>query len=182
MLLGMVFILMVLMVPRMPVKAAPTERGFLRPQNPSPKLTHVSKEENLKHWLLSTKGAQPDGTHSSGSKMKAEPNEPAKIRRIITALEELQKAFNSTVSSHVSTLPRARSRNSGRNSKLPLAAAEGVAKPTTAAPITGNAGTSRAIADILIPSLTGRNFRKTLPSLTKKTNKRVCFWKYCSQN
>ncbi|XP_059184314.1 urotensin II-related peptide [Centropristis striata] len=194
---------MMLMVLWTGVEAAPTDRGFVKTL---PSLTHtptlpekssaLSPGQYLKHWLLSTKVAGVDGTAKTTSntvtsgvrgvrlRTNAEtvgPERRAQMLKMISALEELHRTFNSTLSSRITIMPRANGRNSGRKNKV-LPAAEGGVKPTTVAPAAVDSTASRASADVFVPSLTGRNFKKSLPPQTKKTNKRVCFWKYCSQN
>ncbi|KAM7375429.1 hypothetical protein PAMA_014501 [Pampus argenteus] len=184
------------------VEAAPTER------DPIPSLTHSSTvpekpsglnpSKYLKQWLLSTKPAGVDETTKNSDKTTTRTitagiragqsrirpgtvnaDKRAQMLKMISALEELHRTFNSTLSTWI-TMPRANSRNSGKKNKV-LPAADGGLKPTTAAPASDDSA-SRASTDVIVPSLTGRNFRKSLPPQPKKTNKRVCFWKYCSQN
>uniref|UniRef100_A0A3B4ZED1 Uncharacterized protein n=1 Tax=Stegastes partitus TaxID=144197 RepID=A0A3B4ZED1_9TELE len=172
--------------------------GFVKPPGPLPSVTNPSAvpqkalnpSQYLKHWLLSTKASGPDGTTKTTDKtatrtitggmrqMKiypdtAAPDKRAKMLKMISALEELHRAFNSTLSSRITIMPRGNDTHIVFNYFL---------KPTTATPAAVDSTTSRASADVIVPSLTGRNFRKSLPPQTKKTNKRVCFWKYCSQN
>ncbi|KAI9525948.1 hypothetical protein NQZ68_002496 [Dissostichus eleginoides] len=185
------------------VEAAPTDRGFAKPL---PSLTHASAvpektnpSQFLKHWLLSTKAAGVDGTTRTdktttrtitaglregrvrSSPETARPDKRGQMLKMISALEELHRAFNSTRISRITIMPRANGKNSGRKNRVHPAADGGV-KPTTVAPSAVSSTASRTSADVLIPSLTGRNVKKSLPTQTKKTNKRVCFWKYCSQN
>ncbi|TKS66143.1 hypothetical protein D9C73_000199 [Collichthys lucidus] len=191
-----------LMILGMGVDSAPTERGFVKPPHPAvpEKSPALNPSQYLKHWFLSTKAAGVDsritdgtttGTITAGiraGRLKANPStasspdKRAQMLKMISALEELHRMFNSTLSSRITIMPRANGRNSGKKNKA-LPAAEGGAKPsTTAAPAVVDSTASRASADAVVPSLTGRNFKKSLPPQTKKTNKRVCFWKYCSQN
>ncbi|XP_042260066.1 urotensin II-related peptide isoform X2 [Thunnus maccoyii] len=67
----------------------------------------------------------------------------------------------------------ANSRNSGRKNKA-LPAGEGGVKPTTAAPAAADSTGSRASTDVIVPSLTDRNLKKSLSPQPKKTNKRGC--------
>lgn len=55
---------------------------------------------------------------------------------------------------------------------LKLSAGEGGLKPTTEAPAAVDSTASKASADVIVPSLTGSNFKKSFPPQTKKTNKR----------
>ncbi|XP_026014040.1 urotensin II-related peptide [Maylandia zebra] len=206
-LMGMAFILHVLMILGMQVEAAADERGFVKQPRSLRSLFHVSavpqktlafnSNQYLKHWLLKSTAAQHDGTAQTtdrtatrtiaDTKSKqpvvnsntAGPGTQAKLQKMISALEEFHRAFNRTRSSQLTIMPRVSSRNAGGKEKV-LTAAEGAVNPTTACPVLLDSTASKASADV-IPSLTGRNFRKSFPPQTKKTNKRVCFWKYCSQ-
>ncbi|KAM7365495.1 hypothetical protein PAMP_016415 [Pampus punctatissimus] len=175
------------------VEAAQTER------DPIPSLTHSSTvpekssglnpSKYLKQWLLSTKPAGVDETTKNTDKTTTKTittgiragqsrirlgavnaDKRAQMLKMISALEELHRTFNSTLSTWI-MMPRANSRNSGRKNKV-LPAAEGGLKPTTAAPASDDSTASRASTDVIVPSLTGRNFRKSLPPQPKKTNKR----------
>ncbi|XP_048124507.1 urotensin II-related peptide [Alosa alosa] len=104
-----------------------------------------------------------------------------KILKMLSTLEELYKAFNSTLSSRLTLVPRGNGRGSGKKGKTAIA--DGAVK-TTAAPSTDSSGTAArsSTAQVNPLSLSGKAFKKSLPPPTKKGNKRVCFWKYCSQN
>ncbi|XP_062373856.1 urotensin II-related peptide [Sardina pilchardus] len=104
-----------------------------------------------------------------------------KILQMMSTLEELYKAFNSTLSSRLTLVPRGNGRGSGKKGKTTVA--DGAVK-TTAAPSTDSSGTAArsSTAEVNPLSLSGKAFKKSLPPPTKKGNKRVCFWKYCSQN
>ncbi|XP_074520926.1 urotensin II-related peptide [Halichoeres trimaculatus] len=189
-------LVIMLLIPVMGFDAAPTQKGFVKPPHPPPSLTHApekSPSQFLKHWLLSTKAAGADqitrladrttaGMTTTGGRLRlVSPDKRAQMLKMISALEELHRTFNSTLSSRITIMPRASSRHPGRKNKL-LPGADERLKQTTAAPAAVNSTASKTSADVVVPSLTGRNFRKSLPPQSRKTNKRVCFWKYCSQN
>ncbi|KAL2102802.1 hypothetical protein ACEWY4_001970 [Coilia grayii] len=104
-----------------------------------------------------------------------------KMLKMLSLLEEIHRAFNGTLSSRLTLMPRGNGHSSGKKSKM--ATAEGAVK-TTAAPSTDNSGTAARTSTIQVDpqSLSGKAFKKSLPPSPKKNNKRVCFWKYCSQN
>lgn len=97
--------------------------GFGKPPHHLPSLTHASKGLNprqyLKHLLLSTAGV--DGTTRTTTSTvtvgirdrqwrtdsgTAGPDRRAQMLQMITALEELQRTFNSTLSSRITIIPR----------------------------------------------------------------------------
>ncbi|XP_056287433.1 translation initiation factor IF-2-like [Pseudoliparis swirei] len=240
--------------------AAPPERGFVDLPH-AERSSALNPGQYLKHWLLSPKAAGVDRTtrvtdktttrtitagHKAGRLRTgpgtAGPDKRAQMLKMISALEEMDRALHSTLSSRISLLPRANGRNSGRRNKVPPGpeggvkppgpeggvkppgpeggvkppgpeggvkppgpeggvkppgpeggvkppgpeggvkppGPEGGVKPTTVAPAAVDSTVSRASG--IVPSLTGRSFKKSIGPQTKKTNKRVCFWKYCSQN
>ncbi|AWO95929.1 Hypothetical protein SMAX5B_022685 [Scophthalmus maximus] len=195
----------------MGVETAPTEREWLSQLvidgGPLPGLARTpavpekspgpNLSQYLKQWLASTRAAGAEGTTktttrtlTAGSRAgrwrsspgAAGPGKQAHMLKMISALEELHRTFNSTLGSRITIMPRANGRSSGRKNKV-HPPAEGGVKTTTASPAAAVDSTaSRASADAIVPSMTGRNFRKSIPPQAKKTNKRVCFWKYCSQN
>ncbi|KAE8278748.1 hypothetical protein D5F01_LYC23667 [Larimichthys crocea] len=136
--------MMTLMILGMGVESAPTERGFVKPPHPLPSLAHASAvpekspalnpSQYLKHWFLSTKAAGVDsritdgtttGTITAGiraGRFKANPStagpdKRAQMLKMISALEELHRMFNSTLSSRITIMPRANGRNSGKKNK-----------------------------------------------------------------
>uniref|UniRef100_A0A4W5Q733 Urotensin II-related peptide n=1 Tax=Hucho hucho TaxID=62062 RepID=A0A4W5Q733_9TELE len=110
------------------------------------------------------------------------PGRRAQILKMLSALEELSRTINSTLSTRMTMMPRgsANGRNSGKKKK---AVNQGL-KTTTVPPVdVGGSVTASWPSTDDIDSLSGRNFKKSLPQQPKKpSNKRVCFWKYCSQN
>ncbi|KAL7852786.1 hypothetical protein SRHO_G00185710 [Serrasalmus rhombeus] len=141
------------------------------------KLTPVTTDSNKQSKTLqATKRAKMSMSSSS-------PDRREKIMKMLSALEELHRSMNSTLSSRITIIPRGNSngRSSGKKSKMVVT--EGNLKSTTV-PSVGSSGTSpRTSTDQADPKLlNGKTFKKSLPSTPKKTNKRVCFWKYCSQN
>ncbi|XP_054623497.1 urotensin II-related peptide [Dunckerocampus dactyliophorus] len=178
------------------VGAAPADREILYTPDLHPSLTHLSavpprpstlaQSQFLKQWRSNGRGevvrrADRTTSRTFTAAMRTHPGSDgpekrAQMRKMMSVLEEMQRTFNSTLSTRITFLPRANGRNSGRKNKV-----AGVF-PSTVTPAADDSTASRASADVLVPSLTGRNFRKSLPPQPKKTNKRVCFWKYCSQN
>uniref|UniRef100_A0A7N8X0A6 Urotensin II-related peptide n=1 Tax=Mastacembelus armatus TaxID=205130 RepID=A0A7N8X0A6_9TELE len=145
----------------------------------------------LRQWFWSAKAARVDGTTKSADKTSVRsitggtsagrlrinpettgPDKRTQMLKMISALEELHRMFNSTLSSRITIMPRGNTVNSLRNGRNSAKKNKSVTDSTA----------SRASSDVVVPSLTGRNFRKSLSPQPKKTNKRVCFWKYCSQN
>ncbi|XP_026158069.1 urotensin II-related peptide [Mastacembelus armatus] len=188
------FAMVMLLILGVGVEAAPTERG-----EPGKSLA-LNPGQYLRQWFWSAKAARVDGTTKSADKTSVRsitggtsagrlrinpettgPDKRTQMLKMISALEELHRMFNSTLSSRITIMPRGNGRNSAKKNKSPPAA-EGGQKSTTAPPAAADSTASRASSDVVVPSLTGRNFRKSLSPQPKKTNKRVCFWKYCSQN
>ncbi|XP_066511853.1 urotensin II-related peptide [Hoplias malabaricus] len=111
------------------------------------------------------------------------PDRRKQIMKILSVLEELHRSMNSTLSSRLTIIPR--SNGSGRNlgKKGKMVVTEGSLKSTTMSYVARTSTSPRPStdqADFKIAN--GKAFKKSFPTTTKKTNKRVCFWKYCSQN
>ncbi|KAK7877373.1 hypothetical protein WMY93_031910 [Mugilogobius chulae] len=189
------------------VKTAPTERGVVRPAHPHSSEGPLKSDEFLKLWFrtrtedktTSEHGLNPDhhrpspdhhrpGSrhHRSGSgpvqdhkPPSAGPSRREQILEMISALEEVHRSINSTLSSRLTFITRASGRHHGKKNRLLAVSdkAAAVLKVTTAPPAVSNSTVTRP--DTVVP---GRNFKKSLPPQHKKPNKRVCFWKYCSQN
>uniref|UniRef100_A0A671T905 Uncharacterized LOC107653671 n=1 Tax=Sinocyclocheilus anshuiensis TaxID=1608454 RepID=A0A671T905_9TELE len=101
--------------------------------------------------------------------------------KMLSALEELHKLMNNTLSHRITIITRGNGngRNNGKKNKMVVTDAN--LKSTTATTIDSGGISPKASTDQMDPKLNGKAFKKSLPS-AKKTNKRVCFWKYCSQN
>ncbi|KAG7315669.1 hypothetical protein KOW79_020535 [Hemibagrus wyckioides] len=105
-----------------------------------------------------------------------------KMLHMLSALEELHKSLNHTLNSRLTIITRgnSNSRNPGKKNKM---IPEGNMKSTTVSSVVSKGASARASTDQVDPKLlNGKAFKKSFPSTPKKTNKRVCFWKYCSQN
>uniref|UniRef100_A0A3P8VZZ5 Urotensin II-related peptide n=1 Tax=Cynoglossus semilaevis TaxID=244447 RepID=A0A3P8VZZ5_CYNSE len=187
----------------MGVDTAPTDRDFPFSRTHASTAPEKSSALNLSHylkeWLVSTKAAGVDGTSrtttrtftSHGTRAvrpknnhdTAGPGKQAHMLKMISALEELNRTLNSTLSSRITIIPRANGRNGGRKHKgVKVPPSNGGDRTTTAIPAVANSTEPRVSTDAIGPSLTGRNFKKSVPPQNRKPNKRVCFWKYCSQN
>ncbi|XP_053333708.1 urotensin II-related peptide [Clarias gariepinus] len=122
--------------------------------------------------LLETKGAKVNST----------PDRREKILHMLSALEKLHRSLNRTLNSRVTIITRgnSNSRSPGKKNKM---ITDGNMKSTTASNVISKGASPRSSTDQMDPKLlSGKAFKKSLPSTPKKTNKRVCFWKYCSQN
>ncbi|XP_030217830.1 urotensin II-related peptide [Gadus morhua] len=114
------------------------------------------------------------------SREMSSPDKSIQILRMISRLDELYRTINGTLSRRIAFMPRANGRTSAKKNKV-VPAPEAVLKLTTAPPMETVGTAPRASTDNVIPSMTGRSSKKSNPP-PKKSNKRVCFWKYCSQN
>ncbi|XP_037102250.1 urotensin II-related peptide [Syngnathus acus] len=187
---------MMLIVAMTQIRAAPAEKDPLKPPTHLSTRLHSSAEpprsgqsEFLKHWRLNSRASGAEGTRRGDrttsrtftAGMRYHPGmdgseKRGQILKMLSVLERMHRTFNSTLKTRITFLPRANARNSGRKNKM------AAAMLTTSPPAAANSTASGASAGVVVPSLTGRNLRKSLPTQSKKTNKRVCFWKYCSQN
>ncbi|KAJ0062496.1 hypothetical protein NL108_013947 [Boleophthalmus pectinirostris] len=191
-------------------ETAPTERGVVRP-DPLSSDGPLKSDEFLRLWFQTEdqtrtrtsppglrldhrpgssrhRDHRPGSDHhrhhrpSSGPAPEHRPGLSRKeqILEMISALEEVQRTINSTLSSRLTLMTRASGRHPGKKNRLHPVSDKAAAVPvkaTTAPPAVSNSTVTRP--DTVIP---GRNFKKSLPPQLKKPNKRVCFWKYCSQN
>ncbi|XP_064168000.1 urotensin II-related peptide [Anguilla rostrata] len=108
------------------------------------------------------------------------PEKRDKFRKILMALEELQRSMNSTAGSRITMVLRGNKPNvRGAGKKNKVVVSEETQRAATLPPVDGG-GTVSAPSD-RPPEPQNRGGRKS-PHSPKKPNKRVCFWKYCSQN
>ncbi|XP_026874301.2 urotensin II-related peptide isoform X1 [Electrophorus electricus] len=111
------------------------------------------------------------------------PDRREKIAKLLSTLEEIHRSMNSTWYSHIAIIPKGNSNNGSLGKKRKMAVTDRNLKSTTVSSVVSSATSSKAsTVDAEPKHLNGKVFKKSLPSTTKKTNKRVCFWKYCSQN
>ncbi|XP_077051700.1 urotensin II-related peptide [Siphateles boraxobius] len=108
---------------------------------------------------------------------KSDPDAREELVKMLSALEELHKLVNSTLSHRITIRTRGNSNGRGTGKKNKMVVTDGNLKSTTATTIDSGGISPKASTDQMDPKLK----KKSLPS-AKKTNKRVCFWKYCSQN
>ncbi|XP_052400915.1 uncharacterized protein LOC127948494 [Carassius gibelio] len=99
------------------------------------------------------------------------------LGKMLGALEELQQLMNSTLSHRITFITRGNSNGRSTGKKNKMTVTDGNLKSTTATTLDSAGISPKASTDQMDP----KALKKSLPS-AKKTNKRVCFWKYCSQN
>ncbi|XP_047195174.1 uncharacterized protein LOC118103542 [Hippoglossus stenolepis] len=116
---------MMLMILGTGVETAPTERDPLAKLTRRSAVPEKSSALNLSHylkqWLVSTKAAAVDGTTKTttgtlpastragrwkSSPEAAGPGKTAHMLKMISALEELHRTLNSTLSSRITIIPR----------------------------------------------------------------------------
>uniref|UniRef100_A0A8C8C8P8 Osteocrin n=1 Tax=Oncorhynchus tshawytscha TaxID=74940 RepID=A0A8C8C8P8_ONCTS len=137
----------------------------------------VNASRPLKTTLMTTipvgreKTSTPTSSLDSRLKMDpvtSSPDRRAQILKMLSVLEELSRAINSTLSTRMTMMPRgsANGRNSGKKKK-----AVNQLKTTTVplVDVGGSVTASRPSTDG-IDSLSGRNFKKSLPQQPKKPN------------
>uniref|UniRef100_A0A671RHI6 Uncharacterized LOC107698908 n=1 Tax=Sinocyclocheilus anshuiensis TaxID=1608454 RepID=A0A671RHI6_9TELE len=112
---------------------------------------------------------------------QSDPAAREELVKMLSALEELHKLMNSTLSHRITFITRGNSNGRSTGKKNKMTVTDGNLKSTTATSIDGGGISPKASTDQMDPKLNGKAFKQSLPS-AKKTNKRVCFWKYCSQN
>ncbi|XP_016380421.1 uncharacterized protein LOC107718017 [Sinocyclocheilus rhinocerous] len=125
-----------------------------------------------------------DSNEHGGAPSAAEQSDPAareELVKMLSALEELHKFMNSTLSHRITFITRGNSNGRSTGKKNKMRVTDGNLKSTTATSIDGGGISPKPSTDQMDPKLNGKAFKQSLPS-AKKTNKRVCFWKYCSQN
>ncbi|XP_067260556.1 urotensin II-related peptide [Chanodichthys erythropterus] len=127
-----------------------------------------------------------DGTPTAAKQSKSDPvtGDPEareELVKMLSALEELHKLMNRTLRHRITIIPRGNSNGRGSGKKNKMVVTDGNLKSTTATTIDSGGISPMASTDQMDPKLNGKAFKKSLPS-AKKPNKRVCFWKYCSQN
>uniref|UniRef100_A0A673J2E8 Uncharacterized LOC107709382 n=1 Tax=Sinocyclocheilus rhinocerous TaxID=307959 RepID=A0A673J2E8_9TELE len=110
-----------------------------------------------------------------------ESNEYEELVKMLSALEELHKLMNNTLSHRITIITRGNGNGRSNGKKNKMVVTDGNLKSTAATTINSGGISPKASTDQMDPKLNGKAFKKSLPS-AKKTNKRVCFWKYCSQN
>ncbi|XP_042602729.1 uncharacterized protein LOC109078850 [Cyprinus carpio] len=110
-----------------------------------------------------------------------EPGAREELLKMLSALEELHKLMNSTLSHRITIMTRGNGNGRSTGKKNKMVVTDGNLKSTTATTIDSGWISPKASTDQMDPKLNGKALKKSLPS-AKKTNKRVCFWKYCSQN
>ncbi|KAJ8350954.1 hypothetical protein SKAU_G00260840 [Synaphobranchus kaupii] len=107
------------------------------------------------------------------------PERREKFLKILLSLEELHRSINS-VSHRITMVSRGNKpnvRGTGKKNKVVLS--EGTQRAATLPPV-DHGGTASVLSDH--PPEPQNQGRKDLKKSPKKPNKRVCFWKYCSQN
>ncbi|XP_073698799.1 urotensin II-related peptide [Garra rufa] len=132
----------------------------------SQRQTEKNRLFRLSKLIDSNKHGDTPTSAEQSDPVTGDPDVREELVKMLSALEELHKLMNSTLSHRITFITRV---------------TDGNLKSTTATTIDSGGISPKASTEQMDSKLNGKSFKKSLPS-TKKTNKRVCFWKYCSQN
>ncbi|XP_010884498.2 urotensin II-related peptide [Esox lucius] len=174
-----------------------TDRGDTKPSDPATddsaerprtQASSTSTSKALKKLLMTTRPASGEKTPASISNLNGQlkmdegtssPGRRAQILNMLSALEELSRKMNNSLSTRMTVMTRGSPNGRNPAKKNKAVAAEDAVKVTTVPPVDvrGNVTASRTSTDHIDPSSRKKSLQPKKPS-----NKRVCFWKYCSQN
>ncbi|KAJ8255793.1 hypothetical protein COCON_G00196570 [Conger conger] len=110
------------------------------------------------------------------------PERREKFLKVLLALEELQRSIS--VGGKITMVQRGnKSSHRGGGKKNKAVVSEDAQRAATLPPVDGG-GTDSGPSDRPPgpQNRGGKDIKKSHPQSPKKPNKRVCFWKYCSQN
>ncbi|XP_062303395.1 urotensin II-related peptide [Osmerus eperlanus] len=176
---------------------------LIKQANLSPMTTNPSRGDGT------TPAASSLGKRTKTAPVPSSPSRRAQILKMLSALEELHRVMNGSLSTRITVMARGEIRQSSHthyahtkhisnflflitfvchvsaNGKISVkknkrVTAEDSVKTTTGPPMEAGGNALKASTDHIDPSSWA--FKKSLPPQPKKPNKRVCFWKYCSQN
>ncbi|KAJ8003855.1 hypothetical protein DPEC_G00152740 [Dallia pectoralis] len=172
-----------------------TARGDMKPSDPErdisavrPRTHSTGTSKALKEMLTTThpvsREKTPAHTRDLRRQLKTDevtssPGRRAQIQNMLSALEELSRKMNSSLNTRRIMMVRGSANGRSSAKKNKAVTAEDTRKTTTVPPVDvrGNVTVSRTSTDQLDPSTRKKSHQPKKPS-----NKRVCFWKYCSQN
>ncbi|XP_026123913.1 uncharacterized protein LOC113106311 [Carassius auratus] len=147
----------------------------------SQRQTEKSRRFRLSKVNDSNEYDEPASAAERSDPITGEPGAREELVKMLSALEELHKLMNSTLSHRITIMTRGNGNGRSTGKKNKMVVTDGSLKSTTATTIDSGGISPMASTDQMDPKLNGKAFKKS-PSSAKKTNKRVCFWKYCSQN
>ncbi|XP_051993078.1 urotensin II-related peptide [Xyrauchen texanus] len=159
----------------------------LMTNSPDSQLQTLTERNNLFRLSKVIDSEEQGDTSTAAKQSKLDPNTGVAVTqeelvKMLSVLEKLHKLMNSTLSNRITIIHRGNGngRSPGKKNKMVLT--DGTLKSTTATTVDGGGTSPKASTDQMDPTLNGKGFKKSLQSTPKKPNKRVCFWKYCSQN
>ncbi|XP_059407524.1 urotensin II-related peptide [Carassius carassius] len=147
----------------------------------SQRQTEKSRRFRLSKVKDSNEYNEPASAAQQSDPITGEPGAREELVKMLSALEELHKLMNSTLSHRITIMTRGNGNGRSTGKKNKMVVTDGSLRSTTATTIDSGGISPMASTDQMDPKLNGKAFKKSPPS-AKRTNKRVCFWKYCSQN